>query len=229
MKPELSIIIPVYNEEELLAVNTQRLIAYLARLGVSYEIIIASNGSVDRTVEIGNELAREREQISFFHLPEKGVGAAFRRAAEEARAEKLISVDMDLSVEMRFIDIAIQKLDSYDIVVGSKRAGGQNRSLVRRLGSDTFIRLTRLLLGLPFSDYSMAAKAYRRAAVLPYLARITGDSSYVIDLIFLATRDGATAVEIPVVCEDWRPSRFGLAREALWRFAHLFSLRLGRL
>jgi len=224
----LSVIVPVYNEEELLVPNTERLLGYLEALGAPYEVIIASNGSTDRTVELGEELARAHRQVRFFHLPHKGVGAAFRGAVQRAGAEKLVSVDMDLSVEMRFIDIALEKLESFDIVVGSKQAGGQKRSLVRKLGSDTFIKLTRVLLGLPFSDYSMAAKAYRRGTVLPYLPLITGDSSYVIDIIFLATRDGAKAIEIPVRCEDWRPSRFSLVREGVWRFAHLFALRLRR-
>lgn len=224
----LSVIIPVFNEEELLVPNTERLIGYLKALSPSFEVIIASNGSTDRTVELGEELARAHPQVRFFHLPHKGVGGAFRRAVEMARAEKLVSVDMDLSVEMRFIDIALEKLESFDIVVGSKQAGGQKRSVVRKLGSDTFIKLTRALLGLPFSDYSMAAKAYRKATVLPYLPLVTGDSSYVIDIIFFATSDGAKAIEIPVGCEDWRPSRFSLVREGIWRFAHLFALRLRR-
>ena len=87
-----------------------------------------------------------------------------------------------------------------------------------------FILTARLLLGLKFEDYSIAAKAYRKDTAARYLDRIDYGTSYVMDIIYHALTDGFSAIEIPVWCLDRRPSKFNLPREALYRFRNLFRL-----
>src|SRR5262249_32010412 len=70
--------IPVYNEEAILVPNTERLITFLDPLGREYEVLIGSNGSTDSTTALGVDLTRRFPQVSFFHMPERGVGLAFR-------------------------------------------------------------------------------------------------------------------------------------------------------
>src|SRR5262245_39921060 len=71
--------IPVYNEEAILVPNTERLIAFLEGLGRGYEVLIGSNGSTDSTTALGADLSRRFSQVTFFHLPERGVGPAYRK------------------------------------------------------------------------------------------------------------------------------------------------------
>lgn len=222
----ITINIPVYNEEEIIIKNTEALITYMDSLGVEYEILIVDNGSTDRTAELGKELQNKYPQIRFFHIPERGVGAAFKKAATEARYEHIISIDMDLSVDLGFIRDANTLLEDYSLVIGSKIMGSQKRSLLRKLGSKTYISLARWLLGLKFSDYSIGAKGFKRDFVINHLAYIDRHTNYVLNLSYCAIKKGLKVIEIPTRCVDYRKSRFNLLKEGFYRFFLLFKLAL---
>jgi hypothetical protein len=81
-----------------------------------------------------------------------------------------------------------------------------------------------MLLGLPYVDYSIGAKAYRKEAILRYLNTIDHGSSYVIEIIYRAWRNRTKIIEIPVWCEDTRGSKFNLLHEGVYRFSNLFKL-----
>jgi len=220
--------IPVYNEEAILVPNTERLLAFLDHLGREYEVLIGSNGSTDSTTALGVDLTRRFPQVSFFHVPERGVGLAFREFVRLARHPFLVSVDMDLSIDLEFVKRALTLLETNDIVVGSKKMGKQKRSFVRRVASDTFLRIARVLLGIDYDDYSIAAKGYRVATVRHFADRINEGSSYVIEMCFLTKQAGGRIIQIPVECEDWRRSKFNLVHEAFYKYSHLFGLWLRR-
>jgi glycosyltransferase involved in cell wall biosynthesis len=220
-----SVFIPVYNEEAILTANTETLISHLDQYGVDYEIIIGSNGSNDSTPELGRMLSDRHTRVGFFHLKEKGVGDAFKQGIATARYDAVVSLDMDLSINLSFIGEALEFLEAgQDIVIGSKKAGDERRSVFRRLGSDLFILTAGVLLGLPFEDYSIGAKAYRRDLVLEYNRMIDAGTSYVLNIVYLAFRDKRKVIEIPVQCEDYRQSRFNIISEGFYRFRQLFRL-----
>ena len=102
----LTVFVPVFNEEGLLTENTNRLHKYLESLKIPYEIIIGSNGSTDRTVQIAGELCHRHPEIRMFHLAEKGVGRAFKEGVKIASYDRMITVDMDLSINLGFISEA---------------------------------------------------------------------------------------------------------------------------
>jgi glycosyltransferase involved in cell wall biosynthesis len=223
--PPFTVFIPVYNEEDILIQNTERLIEYLDKLQIHYEIIIGSNGSEDRTPDLGGMLADKYAQVEFFHIKERGVGNAFKHGIQMARFDAIVSLDMDLSIHLGFIEEALQLLDTnHDIIVGSKKMGHERRSIFRKLGSDLFIYFARILLGLPFEDYSIGAKAYKRELILEYSNRIDRGTAYVLNIIFLAFQDKRKVTEIPVRCEDYRKSRFNIIYEGFYRFYNLFKL-----
>jgi glycosyltransferase involved in cell wall biosynthesis len=223
----LTIFIPAYNEESILAGNIDRLRTYLKDRGiVEYEIILVSNGSTDRTVEIARECGLGHGDLEVIELPRRGVGLAFKKGMGLARHERVICLDLDLTVDLSFIESAAALLANADIVIGSKQTGAQQRSWIRRQASALFIASARYLLGLEFTDYSIGAKAYRRQTVHPYLQSLAQGSAYVVQIIAWAQRDGARITEIPVWCEDLRKSKFNLPREGVYRFGSLFLLWL---
>ena len=220
----LSVIIPVLNEADIIEANTTLLVRYLERLHRPFEVILVSNGSTDGTEVLGRQLAETLAPVRCFSLPEPGVGRAFALGVRRAAHDLIVSVDMDLSIDLGFIERAVGFLEQYEIVVGSKKMGSQARALWRRAGSTAFIMTARLLLGLDFKDYSIAAKAYHRHVILRYLDRIDHGTSYVLDIIYHTLSDGGRALEIPVWCEDFRASQFNLMNEAVYRFHRLFIL-----
>jgi glycosyltransferase involved in cell wall biosynthesis len=219
-----SVGIPVFNEEEILEDNVRTLRAYLQTIGQPFEIIIGSNGSNDSTVAIGERLAGELEEVSFFHIEPRDLGRVFKMFVERARADALVSLDADLSIDLEFVRQAIDMLDTFDVVVGSKKTGSQDRSMFRRFGSSFFIAVATTLLRLDIVDYSIGAKAYRISAVRRYLPHVSEGTAYVLDLVYFAQRDGGRVAQIPVFCSDHRVSKFNLGLEASHKFLNLARL-----
>lgn len=220
-----TVIIPVYNEEEIIIQNTEKLIKFLDGLEKPYEILICSNGSTDSTLEKGEVLEKKfPKKVRFFSIAKRGVGLAFKKTVKEASYNNLVSVDMDLTTDLKFIPDAFGLLKKYDIVIGSKQVGKQQRSIFRIFISSVFIFLVKHLLGLKFSDYSIGAKAYRKDVIEKWIDGMDYGSSYVIELVYYAKKMGYRIIEIPVFCDDRRKSRFNLYYEIFYRFKNLLKL-----
>lgn len=222
----LSIIIPVYNEEAIITKNTKRLIQFLGQKELKYEIFLCNNGSTDNTLKIAKQLAKKHKNMRVISVPKKGVGTVFKKAVKLARYGNIISQDMDLSTDLNFILKAKKLLKNYEIVIGSKQMGHQKRSILRKIPSDVFISLVKLLLGLNYNDYSMAAKAYKKEAIINHIDKVDYGTSYVIDLIYFAKKDKKKIIEIPVSCFDKRKSKFNILHESLYRLKNLIKLAI---
>ncbi len=230
MPPALSILVPLYNEQETLIPNLRKLLLFLRDEGLDAEVILGSNGSTDATLEICGIIESVLPgRIGFFHVNSRGaLGLVFKKAAELVSAPLMISMDIDFPVALGFITRALELLKRCDLVVGSKKCGTQRRSPLRLFGSKLFNLCARVLLRLPYDDYSTSAKAYRVSSVRPLLRGISDDTNYVLDLLCRAQRAGLRIEVYPVACADWRTSRFRLLREASVRFAYLFRLWIGK-
>ena len=133
---------------------------------------------------------------------------------------------MDLSVDLNFIRRANNLLMDYDLVVGSKRMGAQERSFMRKLASALFIFCAMILLGMSFDDYSLAAKAYKKKILEGCLDKIDRGTFYVVEVLCYASRSNCMTVQIPASCHDDRKSKFNLLNEGVYRFGKLFKLWL---
>jgi len=226
-----SVLLPVLNEEKIIIRNTQKLVNFLQKLELPFEIIIIDNGSNDSTLKKGKFLEEKYAGIvRFLKIDERGaVGWAFKKGVLAAKYDRIISLDMDLSVDLElFIPRVLELLDKNSIVIGSKsmRGSSQKRPFLRMFASATFIVLSRLLLGLEFSDYSMSAKGYRRDDIIEDVKMIDKGSSYVIELVYLAKKKNLKIRQIPVRCFDRRSSKFSFVSEVLYRFGRLLNFRM---
>ncbi|MBF0224718.1 MAG: glycosyltransferase family 2 protein [Desulfobacterales bacterium] len=220
----VTIFIPVYNEESVIVENTNQLINFIDDYSIDYEIMIVSNGSTDKTIELGEILSSSNNRIKFVHIDKKGVGLAFKKGIELAEFDKIITVDIDLSINIEFIINAYLLLDDFDIVIGSKITGNQKRSWMRKFASNLFINCAKMLLKISFHDYSIGAKGYNKELALKYIDNIDDETFYVVKLIYFAYQEGKKIKEIPVECIDLRESRFNLLYEGFYKFSNLFFL-----
>lgn len=220
----LTIFIPVYNEEEILSPSVTTVEQYLVGRQIPFEIIVVDNGSTDRTAEIGSALAAKHSWFRFYTLSERGAGRAFILGAQQAQGEYIITLDIDLSSDLIFIDYALDLLKYSDMVVGSKTMGQQRRSLLRLLGSQSYILCTQLLLNLTLSDYSIGSKAYRREWILPALDRLDTWTGYTLELAVFMQRTGKRICQIGINCDDRRKSHFNLLHEGFYRYRHLYRV-----
>lgn len=224
MKNGLTVFIPIYNEAAILEKNVNDLMSYLEKLKIPYEIILGSNGSTDRTPEIGNTLAMTYAQVKFFHLDLRGPGLAFVEAVKQAGYLFFLCLDADLSTDLDFIPRAVSLLVTHDAVIGSKLEGNQTRPFFRVLASDLFIRCTNLLLQMPYRDYSIGAKAYRTESLRPFIGEVDRHTFYTQALLWRLKKIGGRIIEIPVSCHDYRKSKFNLLHEGVYRYSKLIHL-----
>ena len=223
-----TVIIPVYNEEKLIVKNTYKLKKFLRKITENFEVIIVNNGSIDKTVELGKSLEKKYpKKFKILSIKEKGhVGFAFRKGVENSIYDKIISLDMDLSIGLDFVPKCIELLDDYSIVIGAKKVGKQNRKWFRVFTSNIFIWLTRSVLGIDYDDYSMAAKGYRKKDIQRYLNYIDKESAYVFELIYWVKKENKKIIQIPTSCHDTRKSKFNILNESVYRFKNLINLWL---
>ncbi len=214
-RPHVSIVIPVYNEEGILHASVIDLIERLESFPFRYEILLSENGSRDRTVEIGQELAHKYAQVQIHSLGEPNYGKALKQGILRARGDLVICDEIDLC-DTDFYQRAIALLDGegVDMVVGSKvMQGADDRRGVFRHSATLIINgMLRVLVGFHGTD-THGLKAFRREALLDTVKRCELDRDlFASEFVIRAERDGKRPTEIPIHIVEKRPPSVNLVK-----------------
>jgi glycosyltransferase involved in cell wall biosynthesis len=213
--PRISIVIPIYNEEGILHSAVVDLRERFAPLGYSYEIILAENGSRDRTVTIAEELAAKYPEVRFFSIGEPNYGNALKKGIQEARGEFVICDEIDLC-DTDFHKRAIDLLESRaaDMVIGSKLIEGaeDDRPWARHAASLFYTNLLRVSLGFRGTD-THGLKAFRRSALIQIAGECLVDRDvFASEFVIRAYRAKIPIKEIPVRVVEKRPPSINLLK-----------------
>ncbi|MGD0675280.1 MAG: glycosyltransferase [Polyangiaceae bacterium] len=218
MDPHISIVIPIYNEQAILHASIVDLRERLRPLGWSYEIILAENGSKDRTVDIGHELAEKYAdandgQVKIISLGEPNYGKALKQGILLARGDLVLCDEIDLC-DTNFHRRAVEILETgaADLVIGSKLAVGaaDERPLVRHAASVAYSTLLKVLLGFRGTD-THGLKAFRRLALLDVVRACLVDKDvFASEFVIRADRGGIVIQEVPVHIIEKRPPSINL-------------------
>jgi glycosyltransferase involved in cell wall biosynthesis len=216
LPPRISIVIPVYNEEAILESAVKDLLDRLERFDVPFELILAENGSKDRTVGLAEELAARFSEVRTFSLGEPNYGKALKRGILLARGEIVICDEIDLC-DTDFYTRALALLDAYDadLVVGSKVLDNSSdeRPFLRHFATLVINGMLRISLGFKGTD-THGLKAFRRASLVPVVESCIVDKDlFASELVIRAERSGTVRVkEIPVRVLEKRPPSIHLFR-----------------
>ena len=225
MTPEISVVVPIYNEEAILADSVAELLRGFA--GAEFEIILAENGSRDRTRELAAALASEHPQVRTFSCPTPDYGAALRAGIERARGELVVCEEIDLcDRDFHRRALALLRADAAQLVIGSKamRGAQDRRPLARRAATRVYNRVLRAAFGFTGTD-THGLKAFRRAALLPVVGRcIVGHDVFASELVIRAEREGVRVREIPVELAEKRAPSVQLVRRVLCVLHNLVRL-----
>ncbi|HTU86313.1 MAG TPA: dolichyl-phosphate beta-glucosyltransferase [Solirubrobacteraceae bacterium] len=205
-RPDVEIVIPVYNEHLALEGSVRMLHAYLSTaFPFSWQITIVDNASTDGTLQVARRLMYELPEVGAMHLPAKGRGRALRIAWSASHAKVLAYMDVDLSTDLTALLPLVAPLMSghSDLAIGTRlhRAARVRRSAKRELISRSYNRLLRLVLRARFSDAQCGFKAIRADAAHELLP-LVADQEWFFDteLLVVAQRHGLRIHEVPV---DW--------------------------
>jgi glycosyltransferase involved in cell wall biosynthesis len=230
----VEVVLPVYNEERILAGSVQKLHAHMTReFSFPFRITIADNASVDATLARARALERELAHVDVLHLERKGRGGALRAAWSRSDADVLAYMDIDLSTDLSSLGDLLEPLrnDRADVAIGSRLAPGAqvSRSPRRELISRSYNILLRMSLGLGVSDAQCGFKAIRREALLPLLELVEDDSWFFdTELLYHARRSRLAIREIPVRWVEDGDSRVNILATAREDLQGIRRLRSGR-
>ena len=162
----LSVVIPLYNEEESLSMLVAQLLGSLRPLGEPFELVLVDDGSSDRTAELLQELSRTTPELVAVLLRRNyGQTAAMAAGFDASRGDEIVTLDGDLQNDPADIPMIVEKLrQGYDLVSGWRHQR-QDAAISRLLPSKLANKLIARVTGVRLHDYGCSLKAYRRELV----------------------------------------------------------------
>jgi glycosyltransferase involved in cell wall biosynthesis len=207
----LSVVVPVYNEEESLEVLHQNLTEALAGMDRTYELLFVDDGSTDSSFSVLKQLQSEDGHVRVIRLRRNyGQTAGFSAGFDRARGEVVVTIDADLQNDPADIPRLLTEFEKgYDVVSGWRK-DRQDRFLDRRLPSIMANRLISWGTGVQLHDYGCSLKAYRRNVLAD--VRLYGEMHRFLPA--LAYGQGAQVTELEVA---HYPRRFGQSKYGISR------------
>lgn len=208
-EPEVTVVIPVYNEAEILNQSVEDLVTGLrSLLGEStFEVVLAENGSRDGTPELAAALGERFEEVSTFSYPEPNYGGALREGIYRARGRFVVCEEIDLcDLDFHARALEILRSEQAQMVIGSKAMRGANdqRPLKRRVATIAYNGMLRVTLGFRGTD-THGLKAFARAPLLPIVAGcVVEHDVFASELVIRAQRAGRVCREIPIELNEKR-------------------------
>lgn len=209
--PLVSVVVPVYNEEESILALYKRLTEALEALNYRYEIIAVDDGSRDGSFALLSQIAADDQRLRVVRFRRNfGQTSAFSAGFDRARGEVVVTIDADLQNDPADIGRLLSKMDEgYDVVSGW-RADRQDRFLDRRLPSILANGLISRVTGVELHDYGCSLKAYRTEVLRGI--KLYGELHRFIPAI--ASWQGVAVTELPVnhAARQFGTSKYGIGR-----------------
>lgn len=208
---KLSVVLPVYNEEESIDLVHEQVKSALDALQCAYEIIYVDDGSKDTSAEHLAAIAAQDATVTFIQFRRNyGQTAAMSAGIDHSRGDIIVLMDSDLQNDPNDIQHLLAKMDEgYDVVSGWRK-DRQDAALKRKLPSQIANKLIGKVTGVHLHDYGCSLKAYRREVLEP--VRLYGEMHRFIPAY--AYWNGASITEIPV---NHRARQFGQSKYNLSR------------
>lgn len=231
--PTLSIVIPAYNEEELIEDSLKKIISSLKNVN-KWEIVVADDGSRDKTPQIVERFAQKNVRLVQLEK-NKGKGGALKRGILSARGKYIIFLDADLSVSPENIGKFLKELKSgKDVVIASRRVSGAeiavHQPVIRESMGRVFTFLTRILMGVNLADFTCGFKGFSKVAAKKIFKNsVINRWAYDAEIMFLAKKYGFEITQIPVRWVNREDTRVNLRGVVLETFRDLIKIRINSL
>jgi glycosyltransferase involved in cell wall biosynthesis len=234
--PLVDIVIPVLNEEKALPICLDTLKKFLfTDCPYPCRIVIADNGSTDRTPEIASYLSEESEEVSWMRIEARGRGRALKQAWLTSTADVVAYMDVDLSTDLSSFPDLVRSLyeENFDLAIGSRLMKGslvRKRTIKREITSRCYNMIIKSMFLNKFSDAQCGFKAMTTQSARILLPKIQ-DNGWFFDseLLIVAEKCGFRIKDIPVTWVDDPDSRVNVIKTAKDDLKGLFRLRFGGL
>lgn len=235
MKPELSIIIPAFEEEVRLGKSVREILAYIQNEKLNAELIIVDDGSKDKTAEISEIACAEFTEIEtqvIRYEQNRGKGFAVKTGLLAARADIALFSDADLSTPIEELPKLVEPIQKgeYDVTFGSRALDrsliGEHQPWRREQGGKVVNLIIKTMSGLTFSDTQCGFKAFNLKKFRPLLAMMQIDRfGFDVEFLFVANYNKLSLKEIPVRWNNVEGSKVSVFRDTRRMFTELSQIR----
>jgi glycosyltransferase involved in cell wall biosynthesis len=229
--PELSIIIPSYNEELRLPATLDKIAGYIQSSRRNTEVLVVDDGSKDRTAQVAESYGAKLGNLRVLsNAVNRGKGYSVRHGSLEAQGEIILFTDADLSAPIEEADKLLAALKDHDVAIGSR---AMDRGLIevhqspfREFAGIIFNTIVRLTLRLPFVDTQCGFKAFRRAPSRIIFEQQTIERfGFDPEILYLARHHGLSTIEVPVRWSHSPATKVSMLRDSLQMFLDVFIIR----
>ena len=230
--PQLSIVIPAYNESARIELTLERVMSCVEKQGWDAEVLVVDDGSTDATPEI---VQRWMERYPRLHLIQnegnRGKGYSVRNGLLQAAGEVVMFTDADLSAPMEEAERLLAAIaDGADVAIGSrwldKTRQTIHQPLYRRFFGRCFNWVTRVVMGLPFKDTQCGFKAFKRpAAQMIFRLQRIERWGFDPEILFIARKLGYDIREVPVTWGHDERSRMSYLKDGMKMLEEMAVIR----
>ena len=221
-QPDVSIVLPAYNEEGHIQDEIERITRSMDASSYSYELIVVDDGSTDRTLEILRTIPDIRV-VSF--AQNRGSGSVRRAGTQLAKADVVVWTDADMSYPNDKIPELVDELGGWDQVVGARRSEEGTIKLLRVPAKWLIRRLASYLTSVDIPDLNSGFRAFRRSVALQFLHLLPKGFSCVTTLTMTFLSNGYSVKYVPI---DYA-ARAGTSKFHWWRDTRLYLLQVVRM
>jgi glycosyltransferase involved in cell wall biosynthesis len=229
--PDLSIIIPAYNEEQRLPPTLERIAAYVRSANHTVEVIVVDDGSKDKTISVGESFGSLIPGLRVVSNGQnRGKGYSVRHGMQEARGDVVLFTDADLSAPIEEVEKLLPAMKDHEVAIGSRAVDRslitEHESAFREFAGIIFNKIVRVILWLPFVDTQCGFKAFRRVPCKIIFEQQTIERfGFDPELLYLARHHGLRATEIPVRWGHSHATKVSMMRDSIQMFIDVFVIR----
>lgn len=231
----LSVIVPVFNEQERFNKPAKLLYSYLLKTfpKSSWELIFVNDGSKDSTLKFLKEFTKNnRKSLYVTYKTNRGKGYAISQGVKKAKGTYVFFMDIDLSVKPKELPKALSafKKNKADVIIGSRRVEGSiirvHQPKLRETLGHCYTLLTTTLLGLPLSDLTCGFKGFKKNVAEDIFRKLTATRwSFDAETLYKAHKKGYAIYELPVTWEHVGDSKVNVGFDAVRSFIEVLKVR----
>ncbi|MBS3121283.1 glycosyltransferase family 2 protein [Candidatus Woesearchaeota archaeon] len=226
---DISIVIPVYNEEKRILDSLKKIIQFLKLRKHNYEIIIVDDGSSDKTIEVANSLKNKKINVLKNNV-NKGKGYSVRKGILSATKELILFTDADLSAPIDELDVFLDIIKQYDVVIGSRGLKESNviihQPFFREFSGKVFNLIVQLFVIRGIKDTQCGFKLFKKGVAHGIFTKQRLDGfSFDVEVIYLAKKYGYNIKEQPVRWLNNKDTKVTLLKDGVKMFLDITRIR----
>lgn len=225
---KLSLIVPAYNEQKIIADTVKQCEAFLSQNFADFELILVDDGSRDNTAALMAETAKLADTKVVSYQPNQGKGCAIRTGILESCGDIVVYTDADLAFGLPSVKVMADKLaqQRLDLLLGSRKGDGyEHYPFIRKVASKTFLLVLRTF-GLKYSDSQCGIKAIGGDFARKVFAKCTTNGfAFDFEMILIAEKLRGKIGEAPVKIVNHRESSVNIVKDSIKMLKELVRIK----